>query len=503
MRIIKKYLHFFGLGLLLVCLTANISVAQTTEFTYQGKLSDSGMPSATYDFEFRLCDSPTDCSLPLEMQQIAGVPVSNGVFTVQLNFTATSFDGSDRWLEIAVKRPAQGTYITLLPRQPVTSAPYSIRSLNTANADNTTLFGGLTTGDFIQNRTTQQTGSFNISGDGIIAGNVGIGGTPQTGIRLDVTGNSVFRTPNGNVNFGSPNGETGMSIIGTTNRGDVRFDGATLRLLAGAGIGPPSSTNGISINSSGNVGIGTLFSPTSRLEVAGNTYTSGNLNVGAAAGIVGGMSVGGNLGVGNGIFVSNGLIVNSGNLSVTNGATIGGGATVSNGLTVNSGNLNVTQAGASLNVTSGITLGFVPNGGTIQLCHNPSTKSIANCSASSLRYKRDVENFDGGLRIVNRLRPIRFNWKENGRNDIGFAAEEVNEIEPLLAYRNERGEIDGVKYQLIGVVLAQAVKEQQTQIEQQNRQIKQQQTTLETQQKQIDDLQKIVCALQPQAGICR
>ena len=72
---------------------------QTNEFTYQGKLSDSRMSSTTYDFKFSLCDSlAADCAaMPLATQEITGVPVSGGVFTVKLNFSATLFDGSNRW----------------------------------------------------------------------------------------------------------------------------------------------------------------------------------------------------------------------------------------------------------------------------------------------------------------------------------------------------------------------------------------------------------------------
>ena len=167
MQIIKKCFHFFGSALLLVCLTAEIVSAQTNEFTYQGKLSDSGTASAAYDFEFRLCDAAADCPTPLETMQRTGVAVSGGVFTVKLNFDAANFDGSNRWLEIAVKRPEQSGFTTLLPRAPVTSAPYAIRSLNATNA---TQFDGFTIGDFIQNTTTQQTANFNISGNGTTGG---------------------------------------------------------------------------------------------------------------------------------------------------------------------------------------------------------------------------------------------------------------------------------------------------------------------------------------------
>jgi hypothetical protein len=98
---------------------------------------------------------------------------------------------------------------------------------------------------------------------------VGIGTTaPTAGVRLEVNGTTRV-TPGGSggvVQFGTPGGETGIAIFGN-NRADVRFDGSTLKLLAGIGPGAMPSTNGIAINTAGNVGIGTV-SPTSKLEIA-------------------------------------------------------------------------------------------------------------------------------------------------------------------------------------------------------------------------------------------
>jgi hypothetical protein len=55
---------------------------------------------------------------------------------------------------------------------------------------------------------------------------------------------------NGNsVTFGSPNSETGMTMSGPTGRADVRFDGTTLRMLAGPAGFPPSI--GVAVNTSG------------------------------------------------------------------------------------------------------------------------------------------------------------------------------------------------------------------------------------------------------------
>jgi hypothetical protein len=98
--------------------------------------------------------------------------------------------------------------------------------------------------------------------------------------------------------------------------------------------------------------------------------------------------------------------------------------------------------------------------------------------------------------LVTRLRPVSFLWKGSGREDLGLVAEEVAEVEPLLVTRNERGEVEGVKYDRVGVVLINAVREQQEQLTEQQRQ-------LERQQKQIDALKQLVCRDHPDADACR
>ncbi|MEP6902871.1 MAG: hypothetical protein ABJA66_14050 [Actinomycetota bacterium] len=79
--------------------------------------------------------------------------------------------------------------------------------------------------------------------------------------------------------------------------------------------------------------------------------------------------------------------------------------------------------------------------------------------------------------------------------DVGFAAEEVEQVEPLLATYNKDGQIEGVKYGQIATVLVNSVNEQQTQIEQLKEQIK-------LQKEQIEALKKLVCAQIPNGEIC-
>jgi hypothetical protein len=132
-------------------------------------------------------------------------------------------------------------------------------------------------------------------------------------------------------------------------------------------------------------------------------------------------------------------------------------------------------------------------GGDLQLCWN-ATLQIARC-VSSLRYKANVQPFAAGLDLVKRLRPITFDWTTNGKSDLGLGAEDVAEIEPLLATYGQGGKVEGVKYDRIGVVLLNAVMEQQGQIEKQQKQI-------ESQKAMIDELSEFVCTLNPQARLC-
>src|SRR6185369_11419449 len=92
--------------LILICVAS--AGAQTSAFTYQGKLADSGSPgNGQYDLQFKLFDTLT---IGTGTQQGSTVLVSNvgvtaGIFTVQIDFgvCATCFDGSSRFLELAVK----------------------------------------------------------------------------------------------------------------------------------------------------------------------------------------------------------------------------------------------------------------------------------------------------------------------------------------------------------------------------------------------------------------
>ena len=109
--------------------------AQTTAFTYQGKLTDNtSVGNGTYDLQFALYDALTGGNQVGTTQTHTGVILNRGIFTVDLDF-GSQFPGADRWLEISVKKPSDLSYTTLLPRQKISSVPYAVRALSAAAAD--------------------------------------------------------------------------------------------------------------------------------------------------------------------------------------------------------------------------------------------------------------------------------------------------------------------------------------------------------------------------------
>jgi len=131
-------------------LMATAAFAQSPAFTYQGRLTDSTLPAAgTYQMQFAIFDAASAGTQIGTTITNNSVSVANGVFTVSLDFSPfTPFaGGADRWLEIAVKKPAEGSFTTLTPRQKLTTTPYATKSLSAANADN---LGGLAANTYLQ-----------------------------------------------------------------------------------------------------------------------------------------------------------------------------------------------------------------------------------------------------------------------------------------------------------------------------------------------------------------
>jgi hypothetical protein len=130
-----------------------------TAFNYQGRLNDGDNPAqGIYDLRFTIYDAFAGDGLVAGPLTNSPVTVSNGLFTVTLDFGAGVFTGDARWLEIAVRTNGGGAFTTLSPRQPLTAAPYGLWAAQAgAVADGSitsaALAGGAVTSDKIANGT--------------------------------------------------------------------------------------------------------------------------------------------------------------------------------------------------------------------------------------------------------------------------------------------------------------------------------------------------------------
>lgn len=127
------------------------AVAQTNAFTYQGRLLDSGQAaSGVYDFQFSIYDAGSGGTLVSSVLTNEDVNVSNGLFTVTLDFGAGMFNGASRWLDIGVRPGTNtGTFMPLTPRQALTSVPYAQYALTPAGPPGPSGPSGIVTNVFV------------------------------------------------------------------------------------------------------------------------------------------------------------------------------------------------------------------------------------------------------------------------------------------------------------------------------------------------------------------
>lgn len=105
------------------CALVSPAAAQSaTTFTYQGRLTDAGSPAdGMYEFQVRLLDGS---NAQIGATQLLMADVVEGGFMLNLDFGASAFDGSARFLEIGVRSVMSGgAYTVLTPNTRVASAP--------------------------------------------------------------------------------------------------------------------------------------------------------------------------------------------------------------------------------------------------------------------------------------------------------------------------------------------------------------------------------------------
>jgi len=274
------------------------------------------------------------------------------------------------------------------------------------------------------------------------------------------------------------------------------IDGAiTLQV---AGIGVPGATvsydNSVRLTKDnfytpGNVGVG-VVSPTEKLEVSGTVKSTAIETTGSAT-INGGTDLGQftrtgtsvttgetNIGLGynrTGSGVSKLLLYGRAGSGATGYTTLqkeggdNGNTTLSD---TGTGTLYFTKnnAAGTIRFQTGGTndrMTILANGNvgiatvtpTTPLEVNGAVKAVSYNSTSSLRYKENVKPLEGALDIVSKLNSVRFDWKKDGKSDIGLIAEEVDKVLPELVLKNDQGEPDAIDYGKLTSILIGAINE--------------------------------------------
>ncbi len=131
------------IGIIVTALIPSLLRAQGTTFTYQGRLNDgANAANGVYDFRFRLASDPLANNYVGGSFLTNAVPISNGLFTATLDFGSV-FNGSNYWLEIAVRTNGASGYATLAPLQALTPTPYSLFAAGASNVLGVVPSGGL------------------------------------------------------------------------------------------------------------------------------------------------------------------------------------------------------------------------------------------------------------------------------------------------------------------------------------------------------------------------
>jgi hypothetical protein len=228
----KNQISLFFIALAILAGVHQVA-AQGTVLTYQGRLTDAGSPAngTNYGMLFYLYDAPTNGGFQGQVQ-LPSVTVSNGVFTVPLDF-GNVFDGNPRWLQIYVQKN-NGGFTALSPRQPLTPSPYAVFANTASNLVGSVPIGALppnlATTNFVGTNFVAKNngvatnlavkGTFSVNGSStavasenlrIVRGFVAYDGTIESGAGFTVVSNSPgFYTITFNPSFGDYPAVTGM-----------------------------------------------------------------------------------------------------------------------------------------------------------------------------------------------------------------------------------------------------------------------------------------------------
>lgn len=121
-----------------------------------------------------------------------------------------------------------------------------------------------------------------------------------------------------------------------------------------------------------------------------------------------------------------------------------------------------------IRASGGVGIGANTTPNILTIVQNSATDPIADAwtTYSSRRWKTNIRSIEGAMEKIRRLRGVTYDWKADGKHDIGLIAEEVGEVVPeVVAYEENGIDARSVDYARLVALLIEAVKEQQKEIE--------------------------------------
>jgi hypothetical protein len=411
-------------AIVVLVLSAQYGLAQTpvgTAFTYQGRLTDGSSPaSGGYDFQFTLYDAAADGSQVGPIVVRDNATVTNGLFTVPIDFGAAAFAGQARWLEVGVRAgTSAGAFSVLTPRQELTVTPGAIFASTAATATAAASYSG--------NLLRIESGS-NAINPVLEIKDDSPGQSRNAAINFLQTNNSVhgqiaYQNPDGPMTFGV-GGATRATLNATgldINAGQVTFGSLEGWKAAGTNligtVGPESVAIGgrIHTGSSTNIFAWNQFGNGAKkdplISDASDVYVSGDVEI-------------------------DGTLITGGEMGVPDGFRI-----------IVAGNpANLTVAGANAIVQIGDTasdkvgISRAPLANTLEV-EGDASKTVAGgwMSNSDRRLKTDIQDVHDALDVIDRLRPVKFRYnkeffkKHPGARDVcyyNYVAQEYLQVFP-------------------------------------------------------------------------
>ena len=117
----------------------------------------------------------------------------------------------------------------------------------------------------------------------------------------------------------------------------------------------------------------------------------------------------------------------------------------------------------------------MPNGGDVMQLYSNGDAWLGGTwtEASDKRLKKNIISVTGALDKIKKMRGVSYNWIDQGKDSaeqIGFIAQEVEEVFPQLVKTNDKG-YKSIAYSHMTPILLEAIKEQQQQIDELKKEI--------------------------------